>query len=515
MRLPLSIIVAALSGFIALSYEIVWVRVYGFMTEGTPESFGYLLGAYLAGLALGAFVARSLCRGGTGGRRDPLYALGWLMFAASIGGFFVVPLVARAVSAWGWQPGSTLPIFATVAALMGTALPLVAHYGVTPDQRAGSRVAYLYVGNITGSALGSLLTGFVILDVLTLREVCVALTLLGLLVSGALILFAAGETRRRLMIAPMLIAAAVTIAWQSPIAYDSVYERLQLAGSFRPGNRFAQIIENRSGVVTVTQDGIIYGNGSYDGQFNVDPHPVRDSNRVVRAYAVAAFHAAPRDILMIGLGSGSWLQVLVNHPDVESVTVVEINPGYVEAMRDSPVVASALDHPKAHIVIDDGRRWLAATDRRFDVIVQNTIVYWRAHATNLLSREYFELGRRRLKEGGVVYVNTTTSTAAQRTLASTFPYAWRFQNMVIAGDSPIVIDRQRWAETLERWHIDGRPVIDLEWEAGIVQEIVQQDAWRGEAAWENRSWILRRTHRETVITDDNMASEWWAGASHP
>ena len=32
---------------------------------------------------------------------------------------------------------------------------------------------------------------------------------------------------------------------------------------------------------------------------------------------------------MIGLSSGSWAQVIANDPDVASLTVVEINPGYL------------------------------------------------------------------------------------------------------------------------------------------------------------------------------------------
>ena len=246
-----------------------------------------------------------------------------------------------------------------------------------------------------------------------------------------------------------------------------------------------------------------------------DPLPDRDRNRVARAYAVTAFHPAPRKILMIGIGSGSWLQVLANSCDVESVTVVEINPGYLEAMRASPVVASGLDHPKSEIIIDDGRRWLASTDRRFDVIIQNTIVFWRAHASNLLSREYLELTRSRLEPGGIVYLNTTSSTAAQHTAASQFTHAWRYQDMASLSDSPIGIDLDRWREALRGWTIDGVPVVDFGRHATAVDELLSQTHWRGHPTWEDRESILRRTAGEAVITDDNMASEWWAQATFP
>jgi spermidine synthase len=44
------------SGFVALSYEIVWFRLLGVMVKSTAFTFGTLLGLYLAGLGLGAVV---------------------------------------------------------------------------------------------------------------------------------------------------------------------------------------------------------------------------------------------------------------------------------------------------------------------------------------------------------------------------------------------------------------------------------------------------------------------------
>ena len=48
---------------------------------------------------------------------------------------------------------------------------------------------------------------------------------------------------------------------------------------------------------------------------------------------------------MIGMGSGSWAQIVANNPDVETLTIVEINPGYVQLIAEEPLVASVLDNP--------------------------------------------------------------------------------------------------------------------------------------------------------------------------
>src|SRR5205085_6136692 len=62
LRLPLAVALVGLAGFISLSYEIVWYRIYSFTTGGQAKSFAYLLGGYLAGIAFGSFFTHWLCR---------------------------------------------------------------------------------------------------------------------------------------------------------------------------------------------------------------------------------------------------------------------------------------------------------------------------------------------------------------------------------------------------------------------------------------------------------------------
>ena len=109
-----------------------------------------------------------------------------------------------------------------------------------------------------------------------------------------------------------------------------------------------------------------------------------------------ALHPKAEDIVIIGMSGGAWLRALTMHPDIKKITVVEINPGYVEVMRRYAQVAPVLTDPKVELVIDDGRRWmLSHRGRKFDMIVMDTTYYWRAHATNLLSVEFLDLARAR------------------------------------------------------------------------------------------------------------------------
>ncbi|HEY6342396.1 MAG TPA: hypothetical protein VIY49_12955 [Bryobacteraceae bacterium] len=65
---------------------------------------------------------------------------------------------------------------------------------------------------------------------------------------------------------------------------------------------------------------------------------------------------------------------------------------------------------------------------RHDVIVSNTTWNWRAHTTNLLSREFLELIRRQLNRAAWFFYNLTGSPEAQLTVVTVFPYAMMIGN---------------------------------------------------------------------------------------
>jgi spermidine synthase len=503
VKVLLAALLAALSGFIALSYEICWVRAYSFLGAGSARVFGVFLGSYLAGLAAGAHVARRYCDAAATDRAAQLGPLALYLLVANVAGFLLIPLVAAATPPLHGLLRHDLALLLVTqipvlvaGALLGTALPLIAHFAIPADERAGLRLSWLYLGNILGSAAGSLLTGYLLMDVWPLRDIALFLAILGLALSAGVALLAHLPTSRRTRLLAGLGVAGAAVAFVAPAAYDGVYERLLFKSDYREGTRFARVVENRSGVICVASDDRVYGGGAYDGGFNVDP--VKDTNGIRRAYALAALHPDPREVLVIGLGSGSWAQVLAHHPSVKEVVIVEINPGYLEVVGDAPEVETLLDHPAVTMVIDDGRRWLRRNGRRFDAIVQNTTHHWRGHVTNLVSREYLEICRAHLKPGGVLYYNTTQSDAVQRTGAVVFPHAVRFRSFLAVSDAPMPVDRDRWARAMAAWRIDGRTVVAPDRIGEVVAE-----------PFEDRASILERTRGATVITDDNMASEWF------
>lgn len=329
-----------------------------------------------------------------------------------------------------------------------------------------------------------------------------------LVVSGfalaAVLASMSGLGQKRALVAHAVLAVASLVAVRfTPRLYDWVYERLVYKNEY-DGQRFLQIVENKHGVITVAEDGTISGGGGYDGAINTSLQQ-NEVNGILRAYVVGALHAAPREVLMVGLSGGSWAQVVAHLPGVDRLTVVEINPGYIDIVAKHREVSGLLHNPKVTIDFDDGRRWLLRhPERRFDVIVMNTTLHWRAHATNILSTEFMEIARRHLSPGGVFYFNTTDSFDVQQTAARAFPHLLRITNFVAVSDSPFRFDRDRWRSILETMQIEDRRALDFarDGDKKIYDDLL------GFNDIEGRESILERTKVASVISDDNMVVEW-------
>ncbi len=504
---------AAAGGFVSLSYEIFFFRSVSYATGSSATAFAVTLSAFLVGIASGSRQAGEYCEASS--RAAIMRRLVDALLIASLLGILFLPLLN--VLAWldsGIVGVAVLMVY-LVARFWGSLLPYLAELSIACDSRAGMRTAGLYLANILGSAAGSVLTGFVLMNYLGLVAIQATLVLAG--IACIVLLIAAvdipiREKRQRFAFAAVLgVVAAIAI----PRLSANVLENLQWKGA-SGAEPFTEVVENRSGIITVTDHGVVFGNGMYDGRFNTDLK--HDINGIVRPYALSLFHAAPRDVLMIGLATGSWAQVLANNPDVASLTIIEINPGYLTLMAHAPEVAAVLNNPKVKIVIDDGRRWLRAhPNRHFDAVVSNTTWYFRASVTNLLSVEFLDLIRHHLNPGGIFFYNTTSSDRVQRTGCLAFAHGARFTNHMVVSDTPIAWDFQRWRRILASYRIDGRPIFDptrSEDRAQIDQLVSWEDGLAPNQARDKVRYIepcadiLARTTGKLAVTDDNMGSEW-------
>jgi predicted membrane-bound spermidine synthase len=387
-----ALLLSGMAGFIALGYEIMWYRIYAFTSGGQARAFALLLGFYLAGIAFGSLLTRVFCHQMTKSSLSRhLRILAGFVLLANICGYLVIPLASRIATAHGYL--HSLPFVSLATILLGATFPLISHAAVRPNSRAGAHLSFLYLSNIVGSTLGSFVVGYVLMDIWAIKAIAVVIAAAGIGLAATVFLSSKVTGKSAALGVALGAGLVASVIVSSGPLFDRVYERLQEKWTYTPGFRYRLVVETKSGVVTVTSEGMVFGGGIYDGRFNTDI--ANDINGLFRPYSMSLWHPAPRQVLLIGMASGSWAQVLANHPQVEKLTVVEINPGYLGLIPLYPAVADVLTNPKVKIVIDDGRRWLVGNrESSFDVIVMNTTYNWRAHVTNLVSTEFLQLARR-------------------------------------------------------------------------------------------------------------------------
>jgi spermidine synthase len=498
------LLLAAFGGFISLSYEIFLFRTVSYASGSSATAFAITLACFLVGIAGGARSAGKACE--TLRPADAMRKAADELMFANLFGLLFLPLMTQL--AWldrGVFAVALLLVY-LIARGWGSLLPYLAQFGVAADDRAGMRTSLLYFCNILGSAAGAIVTGFVLTNYLTLVQIALGLVIAGTVCALSVIAMldiGRSERLRRIADAAGVLAVALVVV---PLLSQRVFESLLFKGNV--GHGFAHITENRSGIITVDTDGTVFGNGMYDGRFNVRLQD--DRNGVIRPYALSLFHAAPRDVLMIGLSSGSWAQVIVNNPAVKSLTIVEINQGYLGLIAQEPEVASVLHNPKVTIITDDGRRWLSHhPEQRFDAIVSNTTWNFRANVTNLLSTEFLQLVRQHLNPRGIAFYNTTDSDRVQRTACLAFPYGARFTNHMVVSDTPIDWNFTRWRQTLEAYVIDGKKQFDPQnaGDRALLDSMASADE-ASQQLIEGCPQVLARTAGKMAVTDDNMGTEW-------
>jgi spermidine synthase len=172
-----------LSGFAALLYQTAWMRQFSVVFGTSELAVATVLSAYMAGLALGAWVAGRIVDRIT----RPVLVYGVLEALIAVSALCVPLLLKGAnllyVLVLGGQPELpdasglgqsffylvvTFVVLVIPTACMGATLPLLTRYVVNSEDQIGPRVGLLYASNTAGAIGGTLVAGFMLLPVLGL-----------------------------------------------------------------------------------------------------------------------------------------------------------------------------------------------------------------------------------------------------------------------------------------------------------------------------------------------------------
>jgi spermidine synthase len=455
-----------LSGFLALSLELIWFRIFGVMMKSSSFTFGTLLAVYLAGLGLGAAAGSRLARSS----RRPARTFLFLQTAIGIyAGLSVIALLAllKDPASAGWLSrylaeyeamnvrraltrfdGEFLQLFFVIPIvligpptfLMGIGFPLLQKVVQTDLGRLGFRTGALMMSNIVGSTLGTVATGW-----LGLRLFGTAASLKAVVAASSAFALVglplAGQRRDR----SRLAAAGVVIMLAAAMPDgDVLWTRLHSIGA----ERIIQA-EDESGVSLLKRwgGGLAQGATVFADGLGQSELPYEGIHTILGALP-AFVHPAPRDAVIIGLGSGDTVFGMAGRQEIERIVCVEIVRAQIETLRRLshgfvyPGLLTVLSDPRIAHVSGDGRLFVMHAGRLFDIIEADALRPGSANVGNLYSDRYFAMIRDRLRPGGLAITWAPTSRV-ERTFVAVFPYVASYGDFLLGSRDPIVIDRER------------------------------------------------------------------------
>jgi spermidine synthase len=183
-------------------------------------------------------------------------------------------------------------------------------------------------------------------------------------------------------------------------------------------------------------------------------------------------HPNPRTALVVGLGGGATPGAIARFG--LDVDVVELSAAVVEGARFfEDINFGLLTRPNVHLRVDDGRNYLLTTKKKYDIITADIILPRNAGAGALYAKEYFELVRRALADGGLAlqWNGAATETPYKligRTFVSVFPETtlWGDGSLLLGTQQPFTFSQS----TYERRRQDARFREFFDWDLDTIRQ---------------------------------------------
>lgn len=479
-----------LSGFAALTFEIIWTRYIALIYGSSMQSFSTVLASFLAGLGIGSIIASRYADR----VRNKLLWLAFVELLIGITGMLLV-VAFPAMEKWFlyiYFRVDSYALFMLIlfiicfavilvpTVLMGMTLPLLSSAYASGD-KVGTDVGTLYSANSLGSIFGAFTAGFMVIPLMGLEysSVLAGAVYVAIAFSFFFLLREKTYEKKVMMRKVAVLGAAIVFVgfiiflslYQPDYLYNGVYyhgtqyaDENGIFQSYAANDRHVIFKANSPyGVVTVFRDSMnvwLKNNGKTDASL------LDMDTQGLLSHLPLSIHPDPRNVLDIGMGGGFSLRSILAYDEVRSADVVEIDPEVVEACRT--VLAGynnhALNDSRTRVIVADGRNFAFSTGEKYDVIISEPPNIWVSGVSNLFTEEFYEIARSHLKDDGIFSqwfpgyeMNEKSYMIAIKTLGSVFPYLYEFE---IGSDKIVLASAREYniSKDMNRSRLSSRKV---------------------------------------------------------
>jgi len=473
-----------LTGLTSIGMEVVWIRQFTPYLGTVVYAFASILATYLVSTFIGLQIYRLWSR-----RYRREGNLIWVL----LGLFALLPLLAANPGIHISRLLRLMVGIAPFSGVLGFLTPLLVDRWSGGDP---ARAGKAYAVNVLGCILGPLLSGFLLLPLISERWVLFVFSLPWLLMAVR----PAGPSGKRL-------------DWQAGISYAVVLSALALVftqKSYEDQFGHGEVLRDNTATIVAMGEGRnkhLWVNGV--GITGLTP-----ITKFMAHLPLSFLDHPPKNALVVCFGMGTTYRSLMSW-DIP-VTAVELVPsvprvfGYFHA--DGPAL---LRSPLSHVVIDDGRRYLERTYEQYDVITIDPPPPVQAAGSSLLySKEFYAIIRRRLRPGGILQQwlpggDPVVRASVARALKESFPYLRVFHSVegwgyhFLASESPL--PNPTAAELAQR--LPDKAATDfLEWGPESTPEGQFADVLKREISLDD---LIQQAPTASALRDDRPVNEYY------
>ncbi|TDB59840.1 MFS transporter [Arundinibacter roseus] len=446
------------SGFIALSLEMIWFRTLHIMLKGNSFTFPVLLSIYLVGIAIGSIIGLMYLKK----IKNPthlFFRLQGLIVLSTLLSYIVLFFVIKNSELiesfndylYRYEKGrgfrmNFLTFFLTSffvaipTILMGVSFVSLQEASNKSIVSFGKKLGTLLFFNIGFSSISVIITTFFLFQYLGTSQSLFFLSILLIILFIYKILYIdtsyIHKTESSLLIVTTLICMAIFPDNQS------MWKVFQ--GSH---DKEILVLEDKSSVSTIklnfldSKTDVIFLNGLGQSYFPFK----QDLGHVQLGYLPVLIHPDPKKIAIIGFGSGGTLYAASQSEKTDHIDCFEISTNQYDLvstygkMIDDKDINRLFNDDRIKLNIKDGRKALLNSDEKYDIIEADALRADSPYSGNIYSVEYFELLKSKLSPGGFA-VSWAATERVTNTFAKVFPYAYTNGFMLIGSTSKIEID---------------------------------------------------------------------------